>query len=116
MRRAFIPSVPARYDPLSNKKIPTIDLRPVQHFGEPILLVPVGGAEEPQRLIAEGLRGFTEDDYIVAVGDPVLIAAAAYWAQRYLPMDSSEPINMLRWNRYESAYELVPMEVEYDFR
>lgn len=103
--RAYIPSVPTRYDPISNTQVPTVDLRPVMAFGEPVLLVPSGAQADAdaQQLIAEGLDGFTEDDYIVALGDPVLIAAAMYWAAQ------RSEVRMLRWNRHDSDYDVVEM-------
>lgn len=102
--RAFIPSVPTRYDPISNSQVPTVDLRPVMAYGEPVLLVPSGTQAYPQRLIAEGLDDFTEDDYIVALGDPTLIAAAMYWAA-----GGVASLRMLRWNRHNSDYDIVEM-------
>ena len=56
--------------------------------------------------LKEQMAELTEHDYIVAVGDPSLIAAAACIASR----KTGGLLRMLKWDRMSSTY--IPVEIQ----
>lgn len=52
------------------------------------------------RRIMTSLRAFTDDDYILAIGDPVAIGVACAVAARA----TGGQFKMLKWDRQESRY------------
>lgn len=106
--RIFLPSVPTRYDPISNSRVSTIDLKPALKFGELVTLVdPQSGFRDDQIHDAiielqENLAGFKPYDYLLCVGDPILIAAAITYAS-----DLSPTLKVLRWEKSRREYDLA---------
>lgn len=83
---------------------PMMDLSPAQEYGEMVFLLPPGPvALSPAPMIRDlrrALEGFTEDDYLLALGDPVAIGAAtAVAAER-----TGGKVRMLRWDRRDHRY------------
>jgi hypothetical protein len=105
MQKVFIPNLPMRYDQVTNKKIPSIDLNPASHYGELIPLIEgkidsyqLGFAEISSRIKAEMKAG----DFILSVGDVLLVAAAILYAN-----ESFGSVNVLRWDRQMHKYFIV---------
>lgn len=102
----YLPSVPTRYDPISNGRVASIDLKPAMKFGELVtLLDPQHGYREDQiheaiNELQEGLRDFQPDDYLLCVGDPILIAAAIAYAS-----DMQQSVKVLRWEKTRREYD-----------
>lgn len=113
MNSVFIPHVPTRYEPLKGGRVPTIDLNPAAEHGTLVLLAdlecggPVTQELLPKALeqIHDKLSQMTCDDYIVAVGDPILVAAAIAYAA-----DQHGKVKVLRWDRHSKRY--VALEVD----
>lgn len=103
----YAPSVPTRFDPASNSRISSIDLRAALQWGEVSVLVPdYNPAADVQMAIDHmtvALEEFRPDDYIIAVGDPILIAAAVYYAAQAC---GDDPVRVLRWSRIANNYQL----------
>lgn len=103
----FIPHIPTRFEPLNGERVPTIDLNPAASYGTLRLLAnlncggPVTQDLLPTALeqIRNGLSTMSHDDYIVAVGDPVLLAAAIAYAA-----DMHGKVKVLRWDRHTKSY------------
>lgn len=55
--------------------------------------------------LKEAMKDMTDEDYVVAVGDPSLIAAASVIAWR-----KTGKLRVLKWDRMSSAY--LPVELE----
>jgi hypothetical protein len=53
------------------------------------------------------MKDFTEEDYIIAVGDPSLIAAAACIAAR----KTGGLLRILKWDRQSNSYIAVEANV-----
>lgn len=110
MSKVFIPHVPGRQDHVTNTTVPSLDLNPARQFGE---LVTLNG---PRRLltdeqvqdgisnIADGMLDFTDQDYILCVGDVALIATAIAYAS---DLGLEGPIKLLRWNRETKRYNVA---------
>lgn len=89
--------------------VPKFDLSPCKEFGElRFLLPPHAGHEEAQavmRTLYNALEGYTEDDYILLIGNPVLIALTAIAAA-----DAADRVKYLQWSGRARCY--VPIIVD----
>lgn len=88
------------------------DLSPVEKFGR---LVPVMGtgkilperAPQAMRQIAEVLKNYTPEDFILIIGDPAAIVGVCMVAAR----NTGGKLKLLRWDRWSSSYEVVALEL-----
>tara|TARA_R110000772_G_scaffold38453_1_gene90734 strand:+ start:355 stop:660 length:306 start_codon:yes stop_codon:yes gene_type:complete len=62
--------------------------------------------ESAVNTIKEGLSEFTEEDYLLLVGDPISIGIATHYAVK-----SSNVVNFLKWDNRE--YKYFPVTVEF---
>lgn len=96
--KVYVTTHPTRKNPSTGNREP-IDITSAAAFGELVELLPEGMlALTPVPTIQElrqGLRKFTDDDYILPLGDPALIAAAGAVAARM----NNGRFKLLRWNR-----------------
>lgn len=86
------------------------NLLPAMDFGELEFLLPptsnIMFASKPATdRIRHGLRNFTEDDYLLLIGDPIAIGVATVFASR-----NSPTVNFLKWDNRQ--YKYYPVEVE----
>ena len=108
----YLPSVPTRYDPISNKRIPSIDLKPAMRYGELVPLVNLQAGfrddeiHEALETLKEGLKNYDPEDYILCVGDPILMAAAIAYAS-----DMSEIVRVLRWDKVKREYDFTEVRL-----
>lgn len=111
MPRVFVPQEPSRFDAASKLWIPTINLAPAQKFGEVIVMIPPGASRLHTaplvQVLKDRMADYAEDDCVVAVGDPSLIAAAACIAAR----KAGGLLRMLKWDRQLSEYLSVELRV-----
>lgn len=56
------------------------------------------------------LQSFTDEDYILSIGDPVLIGIAQVLAARY----NGGRYKLLKWDRKQSLYYIVQVDIEGD--
>lgn len=100
--RVFIPSLPTRFDIATNSRIPSIDLNPAAAFGELVHMTNEGDTiEEAMDKIHSAVSTMDEDDYILAVGDVALIAAALVYAN-----DRFSSAKLLQWSRKSHKYNI----------
>lgn len=111
MPKIFVPQIPSRFDRGMRVWVPTVDMSPAERFGELVVaLPPEANRMHTAPLIAalkERMSDFGPEDYIVAVGDPSLIAAAAVIATR----KNSGLLRMLKWDRMSGSYNPVEMQL-----
>lgn len=91
--------------------VPAFDLTPAIAYGDIELLLEsstlVGIAVKPVlRTLRDKLRDFSDDDYILPVGDPIAMALAINVAMEY----NNGRAKVLRWDRREKGY--VKLQVE----
>lgn len=110
--RVFVVQQPASYDREKRQFIPKYDLSPASSHGQLVVLLGPGNifkdrlaqaVKQLRRLLAT----YTESDYILAVGDPVAIAAAVLIAGEH----TGGKVQLLKWDRIASAYEAYPVSV-----
>lgn len=111
MSKVFVPQQPSRFDAATRLWIPTVNLDPAKEYGAvEVMLPPNSNRLHTAPLIAalkDKMSEFTEDDYIVAVGDPSLIAAAACIAAR----KTGGLLKMLKWDRIGRNYISVEIQL-----
>jgi hypothetical protein len=105
--KVYVPQVPSRFDSRTQLWVPTVSLGDAERFGEVVEMLP----PEASRLhvapllaaLREQMKEFGRSDYLLALGDPTLIAAAAVIAAR----QSEGELRLLKWDRMASSYILV---------
>lgn len=110
MSKVYAPQVPSKFDAATKLWVPSINLDPAKQFGELVVMLPPNANRlHVNPLIValrEQMKDFTADDYIVAVGDPSLIAAAACIAVK----KTAGLLRILKWDRQTSSY--IPVEAQ----
>lgn len=110
MSKVYVPQQPSRFDSATRLWIPTVNLDPARTYGELVVMLPPNANRLHTAPLIVALREqmatYGEDDYIVAVGDPSLIAAAACIATS----KAHGKLRMLKWDRMTSNY--IPVEIQ----
>lgn len=102
MPRVFLPQVVERYDSATGRRV-SFDFSPAAQFGQ--LTEVLSSDDNPLFLahltqkIREVLEDFNENDYLLAVGDPAVIAACAGVLFR-----RQTKVKMLKWDRKMKVY------------
>lgn len=111
MPRVFAPQVPSRFDTSVRAWIPTVSMKPAERFGELVVMLPPDAfrlAAAPMvAAMKERMADFGPDDYVVAVGNPTLIAAAACIAAR----KNHGVLKVLTWDRQTGDYIATELRV-----
>lgn len=111
MPKVYAPQMPSRYDNATRLWIPTVNLAPAEKFGEVVVALPPNA----NRLhlaplivaLKEQMADYGPEDYVVAVGDPSLIAAAACIASR----KTGGLLRILKWDRQTGQYLAVEAQI-----
>ena len=98
---------------IGNDIVPKYDLSPAQSFGEIVeLLSPTAKPFNPAPLIEElyiKLQNFSDTDYIICIGNPILIALAVSIAADV----NNGRVRLLQWHGHKGEY--TPVEVDMGF-
>lgn len=109
--RVFVVQSPQYRDRTTQEIVTKYDLTPAKVHGTLVTILGPGKIRidrVPQALqqIAAVLNDYKPADFILAIGDPAAICAACAVASRRSPV-----IQLLRWDRATSAYEIVKLEM-----
>lgn len=113
MNKVFIPQEPTRWDPIEKKLVSIMNFGEAGKFGETVICLPPGKialTTQPTVFQLQKLmRGFCDDDFIICVGDPSLIAmtatvAAAYNRGRY---------KLLKYDRNSGGYISIQVDLNH---
>lgn len=89
---------------------PSMDLTPASEHGELCVLMPQSQsmlAPVPTvRTLKEKLRNFTDNDFILPVGDPVLIATVAMVAAE----QNGGKVKFLKWDKKTKTYFVIQVD------
>lgn len=81
-------------------------------FGNLKYVVNFSQTQAPPYILVETLRNalssFTQDDYLLPVGDPVIMSLATHFALEA----SGGRVQILRWDRVTQAYQPVHFDVK----
>lgn len=104
MSRVYVAKDPKRRNRATGEWERAIDLTPARKFGELVFLLPDGSRPAlSQRLVDElrhGLKDYSDNDYLLPVGDPALIALTAAIAAR----TNGGRLRLLCWDRLLRCY------------
>ena len=111
MSKVFVPQMPSRFDTGIRALVPTVNMDPACAFGELVVMLP----PEANRLniaplvdiLKSKMEHYGLTDYIVAVGDPSLLAAACCIAAR----KCNGTVRMLKWDRNAVDYIAVEFKI-----
>lgn len=110
MSRVFMANIPTKMAP-GGDIVNQMDLSPVDKYGEMISLLPGGDAMlSPQPWVTtlhNRLRNFSNDDYILPVGDTVGIGMVMAIAASH----NNGKVKVLRWNRKHYDYDVVEVKL-----
>ncbi len=87
------------------------NLLPAQDFGTIEVLLPPGNvafsSSPTVRRLRQGLRTFSDEDYLLLMGDPAAIAMAGAIASE----SNRGRIKLLKWDRQEQHYFVVNVDI-----
>lgn len=105
MSRVFVVQRPSYRDKSTNEWRDKYDLSAAAQYGDLVYLLGTRGnipqsTQATVRLLREKLQDFGPEDYLVAIGDPVAIAAAAVIASGR----TRGLLRVLKWDRRIEGY------------
>lgn len=102
-RKVFLPQIVERFDVTKKAMVPAFDFSAAAQFGQ---LTTILGPEDDVLFLAritpkirKALEGFTDQDFLLAVGDPAVIAVCAGIILR-----RHKTLNLLKWDRKFRIY------------
>ena len=111
--RVFIPQEPTKLDPSTGEFISIMDFRKVLEYGDPIVCLPKGRVSlTPGPTIdtlKEKLKDFTDNDYIVSVGDPSAMVIMAM----VIGQINRNKCQLLKWDKVARKYIKVVVDLNY---
>jgi len=106
-KRVFVVQNQHRWSDSENRFVPKFDFTPAQEFGGiEFILGPTAGPFDTDSIlitIHESLRDFRSDDYLLLVGNPVLIGLCVAIAAQQTGGD----VRMLQWSGKNRKYMMV---------
>lgn len=112
MAKVFIVQEPMRRDRETNEMVSMMDFRPAMEYGELVVCLQPGRvALSPAPMIRklnDVLKDFSDDDYIIAAGDPSAIAAASAIASR----NNRGKFHILKWDKQMAGYIKVFIQID----
>lgn len=101
----YVPQQPTRR--VAGELVPSVNLAPAQRFGDLEIMLPNGATmfeAGPLKVRMENyLRNYTDDDYLLAVGDPTAMMWAAILAAKH----NRGNVRILKWDRINNMYIVV---------
>lgn len=108
--KVYVPQEPSRYDHDFGTRVPTVDLRPAMSFGEVVVLLPAnvtGMLMSPVvQALKEKLAEFSDEDFLVAIGDPSIIAVASG-----IILSKNHKLKLLKWDKRSKAYSVAEIKL-----
>jgi hypothetical protein len=115
MNKVFVPPVPHRWNPTTETHRPAVDVSSAFSYGESVILLPFSIANQAR--VYDDIQGVIDEmklrmidsvkeDYVLAVGDPALIAAVAA-----IQIKKFGYVRLLRWDRETEKYRLVEVRL-----
>lgn len=106
----YVVQNPHRLNRETQELEPMFDMAPAEEYGELVFLLspnakPFDAASVGEQL-DEGLEDFSDNDYLLLVGNPALIGMACAIAARW----NEGTVNVLQWNGRERRY--IPIRCE----
>lgn len=110
MNKVYVTQETMHRDKDSGMMVPRFDVTPAAVYGDIEFLTPtksVALLPAPTiRALKHKLRNFTDEDYILPTGDPVIIAMVTLVAA----MMNTGRVKMLKWDRLAGAYITIQVD------
>jgi len=104
MGRVFVVQKPVRRNFRTGAMEYAYDISPAEVYGELITLLENNQSAllpGPMRnILREKLKGFSDEDSILLIGDPAAMANSAMIASQ----ENSGRVNVLKWDKFENHY------------
>ena len=111
MAVVYIPQDPRKRDAKSGQWITAFDLSPAKKFGDLKVLLPHGSLpidiEPMSQNLKESLKDFSDDDYMLAIGNPTAMVLSAIIASQ----NNDGKLKMLYWDSKIKDYISVAFNV-----
>lgn len=111
MSKVFVPQEPMKKDAESGRMVSMFALNKASGFGDVVIMLPPGAvalSPAPTVFALQGhLRKFTDDDYLIAAGDPSVIAIAAAIAAS----NNRGRFKLLKWDKEAKTYIKVEVDM-----
>ena len=109
MAKVFITQEKLRRD-FAGNMVSEFDMTPALRYGDPEVLIPAGRALFAPvltiRTLKDKLAHFSEEDYLLTIGDPSVIAAAAMVASEI----NHGRVKLLKWDRQLREYIAIQLD------
>lgn len=109
--KCYILQETMKWDPIKESMVPVMDFKKVLEYGTPIVCLPTGNISFSPGptidLLREKLKDFTDNDYIVSVGDP----SAIFIAAMILSDINRGKCNLLKWDKKSKRYISVTIDI-----
>jgi hypothetical protein len=114
--KVYILQEPFRRDEETGEMVPVMDFRKVISFGDPVVCLKPGRVSLSTAYTVDTLREvlskFTDEDYIVSVGDPTAIFIAAM----VIGDLNVGKCKMLKWDKDARQYVCVEVDIHHRTR
>ena len=113
MKRVFSPHETLRRDRVTGELSPAHDFSAALEYGQLVVLLPSGfppddtGVEEMLVTLRGKLATYTDEDFILATGDPATMGAVLLMAATF----NSGRVKVLRWDRHAGRYNAVQIDM-----
>ena len=111
MKRVFVTQSPLRRDKRTGELRQVHDVSPAAEYGAIQVLVPGGpvvlSTDHLVRTLRDKLRDFGDEDYLLCIGDPAVMAVAASIVSRV----NGGRYTLLVWDRHTNKYLPVPVTI-----
>jgi len=112
MPKVYVVHEPTRWDAEMQQRVRTMDLSPAERHGEMVYLLSgdqglPGDDNATMGVLRRKLAAFTDKDFLLPVGNPVMIGAAAALAAN----ETDGLLNFLVWQRREREYSVRRVRV-----
>lgn len=111
MSKVFIVQNQKRRDPMTREYVAKFDVSPALQYGTLVELLDNNASPfYPERVhvdLRERLVDFSDDDYILCIGNPILIAMAFAVAADF----NEGRVKVLQWSTQERRYICVPVSI-----
>lgn len=108
--RVFVVQNQHRWDEVGKELVPKFNLLPAEEYGELVyLLGPSAAPWQPRPAVLEmreELESFTDEDYLLLIGNPVLIGMAFALAAHY----NGGCVKVLQWSGKDRRYIAVDVQ------
>lgn len=110
MAKVFIICEPTKR--LGSQRVSSVDLTPAAEWGEPVILLRTDqlsiDTSSSLSQLHRKLKDFCDSDFLVPIGDPVLMCAASMIAGFY----NEGRVRILKWDRILKKYYPISIDTE----